>query len=254
MSEPARSESAGPALAVIPARGGSKRIPGKNIRALAGRPAIAYTIDAALESGVFARVVVSTDSDEIAEVALRSGAEVPFVRDASIADDHTPVSLVTVDALERLDPDGTTFHAVAQLMANCPLRTAADVRDSLAQFAAGGAPAQLSVTRYGWLNPWWAMRRDASNVLEPLFGREATARSQDLPDLFCPTGAIWWATASTLRRERTFHVSGRTGWELPWWRAVDIDTMDDWRMAELLLERQALAAVTGAQTGAGDDA
>lgn len=238
--EPA-AEPAGAALAVIPARGGSKRIPGKNIRQLGGRPAIAYTIDAALASGVFARVVVSTDSDEIADVALRYGAEVPFMRDPSLADDHTPVSLVTVDALERLDPRGTAFRYVAQLMPNCPLRNADDVRDSFAQYTRSGSVAQLSVTRFGWLNPWWAMTRDASLVLHPLFEREATMRSQDLPELYCPTGAIWWATAGTLRLERTFHVAGRTGWELPWWRALDIDTMDDWRMAELLLERPALA-------------
>lgn len=254
MTDPQRDDPAttgdstppGAALAVIPARAGSKRIPGKNVRQLGGRPVIAYTIEAALQSGVFARVVVSTDSEEIADVATRTGAEVPFLRDPSLADDHTPVSLVTVDALERLDPRGTAFVRVAQLMPNCPLRTADDVRDSLAQFTATGASSQLSVTRFGWLNPWWAATRDASLVLHPLFEREATARSQDLPELYCPTGAIWWATSGTLRLERTFHIAGRTGWELPWWRAVDIDTMEDWRMAELLFERPALAAAGGA--------
>lgn len=222
-------------LAVIPARGGSKRVPGKNIRSLLGEPAIAYTIRAAVDSGLFERVIVSTDSAAIAAVALEHGAEVPFVRPASLADDQTPVSDVTVDALERLDPNGTQYRHVAQLMPNCPLRTAADVSDSGAQFERTGAASQLSVTRFGWQNPWWAMRRATNMVLEPLFAQEVTRRSQDLPELFCPTGVIWWATADTLRAARTFHVSGRTGWEIPWQRAVDIDTEDDWAMAEALL-------------------
>jgi N-acylneuraminate cytidylyltransferase len=224
-------------LAVIPARGGSKRVPGKNIRPLNGRPAIAYTIEAALESGVFERVIVSTDSAEIAEVAREHGADVPFVREAALADDHTPVSLVTVNALERLDPAGERYGYVAQLMANCPLRTADDVRASWEQFAATGARSQISVVRFGWLNPWWAMRRGADHVLAPVFASQVTVRSQDLDELYCPTGAIWWATAETLRRDRTFHVEGRTGCELPWTRGVDIDTEDDWAMAELLAMR-----------------
>lgn len=222
-------------LAVIPARGGSKRVPGKNIRDLLGEPAIAYSIRAAVDSGLFERVVVSTDSAAIAAVALENGAEVPFVREASLADDQTPVSAVTVDALERLDPDGAAYRFVAQLMPNCPLRTAGDVRDSYAQLERTAAPSQLSVTRFGWQSPWWAMRRAPTMALEPLFVQEVTRRSQDLPELFCPTGVIWWATAETLRTARTFHVPGRTGWEIPWQRAVDIDTEDDWQMAETLM-------------------
>ena len=233
-------------LAVIPARGGSKRVPGKNIRPLLGEPAIAYTIRAAVDSGVFERVVVSTDSEAIAAAALEYGAEVPFVRPAALADDHTPVSDVTLDALQRLDPRGVVFHHVAQLMPNCPLRTAADVRDSYAQFERTGAPSQLSVTRFGWQNPWWAMRRTPSMALDPLFAQEVTRRSQDLPELFCPTGVIWWAPAETLRSALTFHVAGRTGWEIPWQRAVDIDTEDDWAMAEALLR---LGREVGAEHG-----
>jgi len=224
-------------LAVIPARGGSKRVPGKNIRGLCGKPVIAYTIEAALESGVFSRVIVSTDSDEIATIARRFGAEVPFLRDSGLADDYTPVSLVTLDALERLDLDGTVFRNVAQLMANCPLRTADDIRDSYRQFVEAGADAQISVTRYGWLNPWWAMTRDGKFRLAFIFDEQrVNKRSQDLPEVFCPTGAIWWAKAGVLRREKTFHIAGRMGWEIPWQRAVDIDTEDDWQMAKLLMQ------------------
>jgi N-acylneuraminate cytidylyltransferase len=223
-------------LCVIPARAGSRRIPSKNVREMLGRPMIAYTIEAAVQSGVFARVVVSTDGEAISEIARRAGAEVPFLRDAALADDHTPVSLATLDALDRLDPDGSLHPTVCQMMPNCPLRTAEDVRESAAAFRQSGAPAQISVVRYDWRNPWWAMRRAADGRLEPLFEARVTERSQDLPELFCPTGAIWWARAEVLRRERTFHVAGRTGWEIDAARGVDIDTPEDWALAEMLMD------------------
>lgn len=226
-------------LAVIPARAGSKRIPGKNIRNLLGKPVIAYTIEAAIKSDLFERVVVSTDSEEIAEIARQHHADVPFLRASDLADDHTAVSLVTFDALNRLDPAEGKYWCVAQLLANCPLRTADDVRYSYRQFVETQVESQLSVVRYGWQNPWWAMRRAENYSLQPLFDRAITTRSQDLPNLFCPTGAIWWAKAEVLRRERTFHTTNRTGWEIPWQRGVDIDTEDDWWMAELLMGRLA---------------
>jgi pseudaminic acid cytidylyltransferase len=223
-------------IAIIPARGGSKRIPNKNIRPLAGRPLIAYTVAAATESGLFERVVVSTDSAEIAEVARELGAEVPFLRDAALADDYTPVSSVTVDMLCRLDPAGDKFKAVAQLMPNCPLRTADDVVESYWQFTKSATHAQVSVVRYGWQNPWWALRRNEQYVLEPLFKEQMATRSQDQPELFCPTGAIWWADTNVLRQTKTFLSENRTGWEIPWQRGIDIDTFDDWAMAEVLFK------------------
>jgi CMP-N-acetylneuraminic acid synthetase len=227
-------------LAVIPARGGSKRVPGKNVRPLAGKPVLVYTIEAALQSGLFARTVVSTDSARIAAVALEAGAEVPFLRDAALADDHTPVSAVTVDALERLDPGASLFRWVAQLMPNCPLRGADEIRASYQEFFESGAPTQLSITRFGWMNPWWAMARAVGGELQPVFADLTTRRSQDLPELFCPTGAVWWGQAEVLRRHRTYHVPGRTGFELEWRRAVDIDTEEDWAMAEALLSGRGL--------------
>ena len=185
-------------LAVIPARGGSKRLPKKNLRELGGKPLLAHSIVAAQESGLFERIVVSTDSPEIAAAAARYGAEVPFLRDAQLADDVTPVSEVTLDVLRRIDPAGGTYTHVCQLMANCPLRTACDIIGSYEQFVRSGAGAQISVVRFGWQNPWWALRRGEHFVLEPLFEDALTQRSQDLPPLYCPTGAVWWAEAETV--------------------------------------------------------
>jgi N-acylneuraminate cytidylyltransferase len=172
-------------------------------------------------------------------VALRYGAEVPFLRAAALSDDVTPVSSVTVDALTRVDREGCQFASVAQLMPNCPLRDAADVRDSFEQFTRTESRSQLSVARFGWQTPWWAMRRGDDFTLDPLFPREAVTRGQDLHPLFCPTGAIWWARAETLREAGTFHVPGRTGWEIDPVHAIDIDTEDDWRLAEALMATQA---------------
>jgi CMP-N-acetylneuraminic acid synthetase len=222
-------------LAVVPARAGSKRIPGKNLRRLEGKPLLAYTLEAALGSALFARVIVTTDSDEIAEVAREYGAEVPFLRDPSLSDDVVPVSAATLDALERVDPSGSVVAHVCQLMPNCPLRTAVDILASYEQFVRTAADSQVSVVRFGWQNPWWAMRRDEQLVVAPLFQDAAVARSQDLPELFCPTGAVWWARADALRREGTYHMPGRTGWEIPWRHGVDIDTEADWEMAHALM-------------------
>jgi CMP-N-acetylneuraminic acid synthetase len=183
--------------------------------------------------------VVSTDSSEIAAIASSSGAEVPFLREAGLADDHTPVSAATLDALHRLDPGGRTFACVAQLMANCPLRTSEDVAASHQAFLSSGSEAQISVARYGWQNPWWALRQNGGGRLESVFDGLLLRRSQDLPALLCPTGAIWWAKASALRREGTFHMAEKTGWELDWKHAVDIDTEEDWDLAALLVERSA---------------
>lgn len=223
-------------LAVIPARGGSKRIPRKNIKPLHGKPMIAYTIEAALQSGVFEKVIVSTDDAEIAEVSKHYDAEVPFVREATLADDHTPASLVTLDALERLDADGSKYTYVSQLMPNCPLRTAEDIQKSFEHLQQTDADTQLSVNRFGWLNPWWAFKMEKENALSPLFPEAFKIRSQDLATLYALTGALWWAKADVLRKEKTFHTATRTGFELSWQHALDIDDDEDWKMAEILLE------------------
>ncbi len=223
-------------LAVIPARGGSKRIPRKNVRPLGGRPMIAYTIEAAIESGIFGRIVVSTDSEEIAAAAADAGAEVPFLRAPALADDVTPVSAATADALERLDPTGEVYGAVAQLMPNCPLRTAEDIRESFAAFEAAQSEAQLSVTRFGWQNPWWAMLRGEGGELEPLFETRVTSRSQDLPAALLPhrrdlVGQGAMCSGGPARTTCRAAPAGRFRWQ----HGVDIDTEDDWQMAEMLL-------------------
>lgn len=227
-------------IAVIPARGGSKRIPRKNVREFMGKPMIAHTIEAARESGVFQRIVVSTDDEVIASISEDFGAEVPFRRPDALADDHTPISEVTVDALERVDPGESQYEYVVQLMANCPLRTAKDIKESYAHLEEKGHDVQLSVFEFEWQNPWWALKMGDDETLDPLFDEmfQEEVRSQDQPPLYCISGAIWWAKTGFLRQKGTFHTPNRAGWTMPWDHAVDIDTEEDWRFAEVLASKK----------------
>lgn len=220
-------------LAVIPARGGSKRLPAKNLAPLGGRPMIEWTIVAAQQSRLFDRVVVTTDDLEIADIAKRAGAEVPFLRDV-FADDRSPVSLATINAVERLRGSGPRHDVVVQLMANCPLRTAADIIAAVAHFDAGTAAFQISCFKYGWMNPWWAFKLRPDGTADALFPTALTTRSQDLEPLYCPSGAIWVARTEPLLAARTFYGEAATFFPLSWRSALDIDDEEDFAMAAAL--------------------
>lgn len=223
-------------IAIIPARGGSQRIPQKNIRDFKGKPMVAWTIEAALETGCFERVLVSTDDPEVASVSIAAGAECPFLR-TDKADHITPVSEATLHALGQAEAHyNEVYDVVVQLMPNCPLRSSGTIRRALDDFLAGGCGAMLSHVRYGWLNPWWACKINDNKSLEPVFKNKLKERSQDLPLLYCPTGAIWIARTQTLKEHGTFHAPEKTAFVMDWQEGVDIDDMDDWRMAELIFD------------------
>lgn len=225
-------------IAIIPARGGSKRIPQKNIIPFEGKPMIAWTIEAALNSNLFDKVVVSTDSSEIAEVALVAGAQVPFLREDS-NDDFAAVSEATVNALRQAEAHwGTRFDQVVQLMANCPLRNANHVRESLHHFEASEANFQISCFRYGWMNPWWAVRLGEDGEPSRLFKETEKQRSQDLDSLYCPTGAIWIAERAALLKANSFYGPDHRFFPIDWRAAVDIDDMDDLAMAAAIAHMQ----------------
>lgn len=222
-------------IAIIPARGGSKRIPRKNIINFDGKPMIAWTIRAALESDCFDRVLVSTDSEEIAEVSIAAGASVPFLRQEN-ADDAAPSSLATISALKQAEAHWQTrYDRVAQLMPNCPLRNAGHIRDAVEHFAQKNLEYQISCFRFGWMNPWWAVSLDEDRVPTQLFTVAVSKRSQDLEHLYCPTGAIWLAGRDALLEASTFYGPGHRYYPMDWVGAVDIDDMDDYRMALVLV-------------------
>ena len=221
-------------VAIIPARGGSKRIERKNVVDFCGRPMIAWTIDAAKKSEMFGRVVVSTDDEEIAAVARQHGASVPFLR-REYADDTSPVSLVTIATLRQLREELAAEYDVAvQLMANCPLRNERLIVDAVEHFENRDASAQISCFKFGWMNPWWAATLSEDGHPRRLFPEAAQARSQDLPPLYCPTGAIWIAKVARLIEHQTYYTPDCIFWPMPWQHAIDIDDQEDLRMAELL--------------------
>jgi N-acylneuraminate cytidylyltransferase len=205
-------------------------VPRKNILPFDGKPMVAWTIEAALRSGLFSAVYVSTDDEETADVARRFGAEVPFLRSA-FCDAQSPVSLATAQMAAELLSRNHRFDAVCQLFAVCPLRTAEDIVDAWRAFEASGAPSQISCFEYSGPSPWWAMVLDESGHGRPLFPEQRLARSQDLAPLYCPTGAVWCARLETLLAERTFYAAGHRYHPLPWKRAIDIDTWDDVALA-----------------------
>lgn len=219
-------------IAIILARGGSKRLPRKNVLDFHGKPMLAWTVEAALQSGQFDRVLMSTDDSEIADIGRSYGAEVPFLRNAAM-DDMATSSEATLVALHQAEEYwGLQFDVVTQLMANCPLRDAEDIKSATETFASRDASSQISCFRFGWMNPWWAAKLDAQGAPDYLFPEARLARSQDLPPLYCPSGAIWTARVQVLKAEKTFYAHGHTFYPLSWISAMDIDDDEDMEMAK----------------------
>lgn len=223
-------------VAVIPARGGSKRIPNKNIIEFDGMPMIAKTIIAAQDSKLFERIIVSTDDEKIAEIAKLYGIEVPFLREKA-NDDFSPISQATIVALNQaknfFDEE---YEYVIQLMANCPLRTKENIIESYENFITEEIDFQISCFQFGWMNPWWAVALDERMNPRKLFPVESEKRSQDLDNLYCPTGAIWIAKYNKLMEEKTFYGSGYKMFPINWLEAVDIDNYEDLEMAKAFLK------------------
>jgi len=221
-------------IAIIPARSGSKRIPMKNIIDFNGKPMIAWTIEAAISSGLFTKVLVSTDSEEIAEISRNYGAEVPFLRD-NYADDITPVSVATCEALNQAERFwNTKFDNVTQLLANCPLRTANDIILFHDDFLGREVDFLLSCFKFGWMNPWWAFKLNENNQHTFLFKNSTKKRSQDLDNLYCPTGSIWMGKANILKVKKSFYTKNQQFKEISWISAVDIDDNNDLNFARSL--------------------
>jgi CMP-N,N'-diacetyllegionaminic acid synthase len=218
-------------LALIPARSGSKGIPRKNIRPLAGKPLIAHTIGAALQARGIARVVVSTDDPEIAEIAREWGAEVPFLRPPELAADSTPGIDPVLHALERI-PEATQ---VLLLQPTSPLRSVADIEGILAFQAQHGCPSAVSVTA-STKHPQWMVRLSADHQLSPVLPPRPADTRQQLEPVYALNGALYLADRAWLQNHRSFLGPGTLGYPMPPERSVDIDTPLDWLWAETLMQ------------------
>jgi CMP-N,N'-diacetyllegionaminic acid synthase len=218
-------------LALIPARGGSKGIPRKNIRTIAGKPLISWTIEAALSTIGIDDVVVSTDDEEIADVARRSGAAVPFIRPADLATDQTPGIDPVLHALGMM-PD---FDAVVLLQPTSPLRTPADIEAVLALDRNGTSPSVVSVCAAD-AHPAWMYTLGEGGAMIPLADTPSVARRQDLDPVYALNGAIYYAHVEWLKTQRRFVGPHTLAYVMPVDRSVDIDTPLDWRISEMLLQ------------------
>lgn len=220
-------------IALIPARGGSRRVPRKNVLPFFGHPLIAYTIAAARNSRLFTEVVVSTEDPEIASIARAYGAQV-LQRPAALADDKTGVVDVALHALGELRARGTAPAAVCNLMPNCPLRRSGDIREQFARFEQQGRLFQISAVEFRGVYPHWSLAVDEQGRGR-WFLDGNLRRSQDLPPLVCPTGAIWWARADALEKQRQFYGEPFHVALMDANRGLDIDTPEDLAFADVLV-------------------
>lgn len=221
-------------VAVITARGGSKRIPLKNIREFAGKPMIAWSIVAAKNSGLFDRIVVSTDSEEIAEIARKWGAETPFMRPAHLADDHTPTAPVLLHALEELESAGDKIDFACCIYPTAPFLLPDDLRKGLAAVRDNGAPAALSVTSFDF-PILRAFKTESDGSISFNWPEHELTRSQDLPEFYHDAGQFYWVNAEKFHASSRLIMHGAQPVILPRKRVQDIDTQEDWEAAELMM-------------------
>ena len=227
----------GPHVAVIPARGGSKRVPRKNIKLFRGKPMIAWAIEAAKASGIFSNIVVSTDDDEIASTARAFGAQTPFVRPPHLADDLTPTVPVIAHAVQVCQSLGWEFDRVCCIYPCVPTLQSTDLVAALSMSLDRDADFVYPVTDYP--HPIQrAMRKSPEGKMELFQPEYEMTRTQDLERSFHDAGQFYVGKWSSWLANMRMHTAG-LGMPIPHWRVVDIDSEDDWKRAELIV--QALA-------------
>jgi N-acylneuraminate cytidylyltransferase len=219
-------------IAVIPARGGSKRIPRKNIKPFCGQPMIAWSIRAAIQSQCFDRIIVSTDDQEIAEVSKAHGAEAPFTRPAELSDDYTGTTPVIAHAINWINQDGEKASEVCCIYATAPFIQASDLQRGLQVLHSSGTDYAFSVTSFAF--PIQRAIRMTSDQRVEMFQPEYfNTRSQDLEEAWHDAGQFYWGKARAWLDNKPL-FSGAAPVILPRHRVQDIDTSEDWRRAELM--------------------
>ncbi|MDO9139749.1 MAG: pseudaminic acid cytidylyltransferase [Methylobacter sp.] len=220
-------------IAIIPARGGSKRIPRKNIKLFYGKPMIAWAIETAKASGLFEHIVVSTDDAEISALAKNWGAEAPFVRPAELADDYTPTVPVVAHAISACQALGWQVDQVCCIYPAVPFMQCADLAAALHKLEAGNADYVFPIAAYPSAIQR-ALRQLPNGLMEPFYSQYASTRTQDLEPAYYDAGQFYWGRAQAWLAEKNIHQHG-AGLEIPSWRVVDIDNTEDWQRAELML-------------------
>ena len=221
-------------IAVIPARGGSKRIPRKNIKLFRGKPMITYAIECAKRSGLFDRIIVSTDDDEIAKISLEGGAEIPFIRPKDLADDLTPTVPVIAHAISACENSGGRIEYACCIYPCTPFMRESDLilgldllKNSNADYCFPVAEYPSSIQR--------AMRKLENGLMSPFYPEFELTRTQDLELAFYDVGQFYWGSQTSWKTKYKLH-SDSIGLSIPGWRVVDIDTLDDWTRAEYMYD------------------
>lgn len=217
-------------LALIPARGGSKGVPGKNIRLLGDKPLLAWTIEAAKKSRYIDKMILSSDDDLIIEVGRQWGCEVPFRRPKELAGDSTPTMDAVFHALEQVP----SYDKLVLLQATSPLRSVEDIDLSLEKSLQ--SPFCVSVVENSE-SPFWSYFTDENMRMKPVISSSTFTRRQDIPKTYIANGAIYIADIEALKREKTFFTKETLAYIMPSERSVDIDTLDDFEFLEFKLRK-----------------
>lgn len=224
-------------LGIIPARSGSKGIPGKNIKLLDGKPLLAYTAESALNSSLLSKVIVSTDSDEIASVARKHGLEVPFLRPPDLATDSTPTLPVVLHCLHELELRGFTFDAVCLLQPTTPFRRPELIDDGIRLFQQTGCDSLVSVLEVpDEFNPHWTFEPSKAGLLTISTGESSIIpRRQELPKAYHRDGALYITRTEILQRDKSLYGT-KIGYIISDPKNhINLDTMEDWEYAEKLV-------------------
>jgi pseudaminic acid cytidylyltransferase len=231
------SETKVPIIAIIPARGRSKRIAKKNIRLFHGKPIISYPIKAALETNLFDRVLVSTDCDEIAEVSKSYGAEVPFTRPAELSGDHVMTAPVLMHALDWLKENRQEPKYFCILLATSPFVRSEDIERGYDITRETEAVSVFSVTTFPY-PIFRSLKMNDNSRLEMFWPEHLLTRSQDLPEAYHDAGHFYWAETKRYREEQRMFSSDAVPVVIPRWLVQDIDTEEDWIRAEMIFKVQ----------------
>ena len=222
-------------IAVIPARGGSKRIPRKNMKPFCGKPMIAYSIEAAIRAGIFDEIIVSTDDEEIADIAKNAGASVPFMRPKELSDDFTATGAVVEHAIKFLQARGDRIKFVCTIYATAPLIDEFYIKLGLEKLRASNAKNAFSCTSMPF--PIWRTFKIAKDGRCEMFWRENFAkRSQDLEEAYQDAGQFYWTNLDAPSSDEIFFGRDSIAIVLPRHLVQDIDTPQDWIRAEFLYE------------------
>ena len=220
-------------IAIIPARGGSKRIPRKNIKTFCGKPMIAWSIEAAKEANLFDRIIVSTDDEEIAKVAKKWGAEVPFMRPAELSNDFAGTTEVITHATKWVQDQGWPLEAVCCIYATAPFVRQNDLQRGLDALRSG--PWAYAFTAAEYAAPVFrSFKQVESGGIEMFFPEHFSTRSQDLPMALHDAGQFYWGRPNAWLSGARIFDRHSTPVFIPRWRVQDIDTVDDWVRAEMM--------------------